>query len=111
MKASTSKGRSALRWTLVAVAFLVPMATLVVIRLFPELRWRPHFPPAFQLASPALLAGLPIAARFDFPIGSENGAFAYNSQAFTDNRHLGDDLNGIGGENSDQGDPVFAVAD
>ena len=54
---------------------------------------------------------LPTAARFDFPIGTENGAFAYNAQPFTDNRHLGDDLNGIGGENSDLGDPVFAVAD
>ena len=111
MKASTSKGRSALRWTMIAVTFLVALAAVVVIRLFRELRWRPHLPPAFQLASPVLLAELPTAARFDFPIGSENGAFAYNAQPFTDNRHLGDDLNGIGGENSDQGDPVFAVAD
>jgi len=87
------------------------MGAVVFFRLFPELRWRARLPPAFQLASPIVLAELPTAARFDFPIGNENGAFAYNAQPFTENRHLGDDLNGIGGENSDLGDPVFAVAD
>ncbi len=111
MKASTSKGRSAFRWTTAAIVFIVAAAAVIVVRLFPELRWRPHLPPAFQLASPVVLAELPTAARFDFPIGNENGAFAYNAQPFTENRHLGDDLNGIGGENSDRGDPVFAVAD
>jgi murein DD-endopeptidase MepM/ murein hydrolase activator NlpD len=111
MKASTSKGRRALRWSMAALAFFVALAVVIFFRLFLELRWRPHLPPAFQLASPLLLAQLPTATRFDFPIGNENGAFAYNAQPFTDNRHLGDDLNGIGGENSDQGDPVFAVAD
>jgi len=93
------------------LAFFSALAAVVFFRLFPELRWRPHLPPAFQIPSPMMLARLPTATRFDFPIGTENGAFAYNAQPFTDNRHLGDDLNGIGGENSDQGDPVFAVAD
>ena len=111
MKANPSKGRSAWRGATLALAFVVPLVAVVFFRLFPELRWRPRVPPAFQLASPILLAELPTAGRFDFPIGTENGAFAYNAQPFTDNRHLGDDLNGIGGENSDQGDPVFAVAD
>jgi murein DD-endopeptidase MepM/ murein hydrolase activator NlpD len=111
MKASPSKGRTALRWAATTLAFLVALVAVAFFRLYPELRWRPRVPPAFQLASPILLAELPTAWRFDFPIGNENGAFAYNAQPFTDNRHLGDDLNGIGGENSDQGDPVFAVAD
>ena len=57
------------------------------------------------------MPSLPTATRFDFPLGNENGAFAYNAQRFTENRHLGDDLNGIGGENSDFGDPIYAVAD
>jgi murein DD-endopeptidase MepM/ murein hydrolase activator NlpD len=111
MKSSTSKGRTALRWLLLAAIFFGALAAGVFFRLGPELRRPPKISPAFQIASPTLLAGLPTAARFDFPIGSENGAFAYNAQRFTENRHLGDDLNGIGGENSDLGDPIFAVAD
>lgn len=67
--------------------------------------------PALQLPSPFTLAALPTARRFDFPMGTEHGAFAYNAQPFTENRHLADDVNGIGGENSDLGDPIYAIAD
>jgi murein DD-endopeptidase MepM/ murein hydrolase activator NlpD len=111
MKPSTSKGRTARRWTLLIVLFLGAVAGWLFFRIAPELRRPPKLSPAFQLVSPVLLAGLPTAARFDFPIGSENGALAYNAQPFTENRHLGDDLNGVGGENSDLGDPVLTVAD
>jgi hypothetical protein len=40
---------------------------------------------------------------------SENSAMAYNAQRFTENHHLGDDLNGIGGEDSDLGDPIYVA--
>lgn len=80
-------------------------------RLYPELTRPRWLDPALQLPSPFDLAALPLATRFDFPLGTENGAFAYNAQPFTQNHHLGDDLNGIGGENSDLGDPIYAVAD
>ena len=56
-------------------------------------------------------ADLPVAERLDHPLGSENAAFSYNAQVFGENNHLGDDLNGIGGQDSDLGDPVFCVGD
>ncbi|MEN3369479.1 MAG: hypothetical protein V7609_1622 [Verrucomicrobiota bacterium] len=112
MKPSPSKGRTSWRSILLFVAiFFVALIGGLFFRLAPELRRPAKIDPAFEMASPLFLASLPTATRFDFPIGSENSALAYNAQPFTQNRHLGDDLNGIGGENSDLGDPVHAIAD
>jgi len=66
--------------------------------------------PAFNRLSPVEIAALPVAVRWDSPLGSEHAALTYNAQPFRVTRHLGDDLNGIGGYNSDLGDPVRAAA-
>ncbi len=90
-----------------AFAFIATLAW----KIGPDLS-RPKFvDPAFRIPSPLELESIPTAAHFDFPLGNENGAMAYNAQHFTENKHLGDDLNGIGGENSDLGDPIYAIAD
>ena len=96
---------------MLAGLFLLALSSGLFWRLWPELHRPIRSDPAFQIAPALFLASLPTAARFDFPIGNENGALSYNAQPFTQNRHLGDDLNGIGGENSDLGDPIYAVAD
>jgi hypothetical protein len=94
-----------------AAAFLTAFAATVAIKLSPELTRPKHVDLAFQIPSPLELVSLPAAARFDFPLGSEKAAMSYNAQHFTENHHLGEDLNGIGGENSDLGDPIYAIAD
>jgi hypothetical protein len=91
--------------------FVLGLVATLAWQLWPELT-RPKFvDPAFRLPSPLELESIPTASHFDFPLGNENGAMAYNAQRFTENKHLGDDLNGIGGENSDLGDPIYAIAD
>jgi murein DD-endopeptidase MepM/ murein hydrolase activator NlpD len=70
-----------------------------------------HFLSAWQAVQ------VPRALRFDPPLGSNHGGLVYNAQKFweiNDRRgghHTGDDLNGIGGMNTDLGDPVFSTAD
>lgn len=65
------------------------------------------FPPTWTSAE------IPLALRFDSPMGE----LVYNAQKFWDmnekrgGHHTGDDLNGIGGMNSDLGDPIFSVSD
>ena len=65
--------------------------------------------PAFVRLTPREVTTLPLATRFDMPMGSEHGALTYNARPFRIARHLGDDLNGIGGGNSDLGDAVYAA--
>ncbi len=55
-------------------------------------------------AAPASCGG------FDFPVGAPDAVGYYDAQPFGTNEHLGSDLNGNGGGDSDLGDPVHAVA-
>ncbi len=72
--------------------------------------------PGLILLSPEQLARVPEVDGFESPCGSTNGAFTYDAQPFGNpnpkrgGQHSGSDLNGIGGENSDLGEPVRAAA-
>ncbi|HRH96682.1 MAG TPA: M23 family metallopeptidase [Prosthecobacter sp.] len=110
--------KKAVRIMRVILTFALAAAVVGVLwqRLGPRLEDLPDsavkpkpLDPAFVRLTPRETATLPLATRFDMPLGSEDGAFTYNARAFRIERHLGDDLNGIGGENSDLGDPVFAA--
>lgn len=53
---------------------------------------------------------IPPTDGFDFPIGPPDAKGYYNAQKFMENAHLGEDWNGVGGGNTDLGDPVYATA-
>lgn len=73
--------------------------------------FRFHFLSAWQAVQ------IPVALRFDPPLGTEHAGMIYNAQKFWEmnekrgGHHTGDDLNGIGWMNTDLGDPIFCTAD
>lgn len=50
------------------------------------------------------------SSQFDFPVGKPTSNGYYNAQKFGENYHLGEDWNGVGGGNSDLGDPIYSIS-
>lgn len=72
--------------------------------------------PTFIPLSSIELASMPVIDGFESPFGTRRAGFIYDAQSFgADNakrggRHTGQDLNGIGGQNSDEGQLLYAAA-
>ena len=75
----------------------------------------PSFDPRFIQLTAFERALIPTATRMAAAMGTAHGALSYNAQHYWDNNpargghHTGDDINGIGGMNTDLSDPVYAI--
>lgn len=52
-----------------------------------------------------------LADGFDYPVGYPDAANYYKARGYYPNGHLGEDWNGKGGGNTDEGDPIYNIAD
>jgi len=60
-------------------------------------------------AYPKETSRIPPSDGFDFPVGAPNASGYYKARGFWTGTHPGEDWNGIGGGNSDLGDPVYSI--
>lgn len=52
-----------------------------------------------------------LADGFDFPVGKPDGKGYYKARGFRSRGHLGEDWDGLGGGDTDLGDPIYSVGD
>lgn len=77
---------------------------------------RQKFSPHFHFHSAWERAAIPHTEQFEATMGTQTWSYTYNAQPYNSlnkkrgGNHSGDDINGIGGQNSDLADPVFATA-
>jgi murein DD-endopeptidase MepM/ murein hydrolase activator NlpD len=66
---------------------------------------------AFTAQAQSQTAFTRLADGFDFPVGKPDAQGYYKARGFRPNGHLGEDWDGLGGGNTDLGNPVYSIAD
>jgi murein DD-endopeptidase MepM/ murein hydrolase activator NlpD len=57
------------------------------------------------------LAFIKLADGFDFPVGKPDANGYYKARGFRPNGHVGEDWDGVGGGDTDLGDPIYCIGD
>ena len=68
-------------------------------------------PPAQSISFSGQMAFTKLADGFDLPVGKPDARGYYKARGFKAHGHLGEDWDGVGGGDTDLGDPVFAIGD
>lgn len=56
-------------------------------------------------------AFIKLADGFDFPVGKPDAQSYYKARGFRSRGHLGEDWDGVGGGDTDLGDPIYSIGD
>ncbi len=56
-------------------------------------------------------AFIKLADGFDFPVGRPDAQRYYKARGFRSHGHMGEDWDGVGGGDTDLGDPIYAIGD
>lgn len=102
-----------MRWLILCIGGMILAAAILQNRLSPNEQGsdtRSLLQKTARQEESRIHAMIPVADGFDFPVGPPDAKGYYNAQGFQKNNHLGEDWNGVGGGNTDKGDPVYSIA-